>query len=340
MAAAVSTSGSNAPSSHPLRMSRRIFLKTGTAGLGALGVSAALPPVPALAAQRHIALGAFTATLPWDFSSIDEYTRLSGNPPRIIHWFQDWKMPFNASYMNQARRRGAIPMVSWEPWDWNGNRTHQPRYSLKRILSGAHDPYIRRWARRAAAWGRPFYLRFAAEMNADWDTWSPGVNGNTARQYVAVWRKVHRMFRRAGASKVRWVWCPVVYYEGSTPFEKVFPGDAYVDWVGLDGYNWGNTQPWSSWQSAAEIFSRSYRMAGRLSKKPFMIPEIASTEHGGNKARWINRALLDEIPSRFPRVKAVVWFDADKETDWRINSSPSALRAWRKAAASPLYRRR
>lgn len=287
----------------------------------------------------RIKLGAFTAGLPWGFENIDSYAALTGHAPAIIHWFQDWKMDFDPSYLDQASSRGAMPLITWEPWDWDGSEKNQPRYSLRRILSGAHDAYIMSWARGAAAWGRRFYLRFAPEMNGDWRPWSPGVNGNTARQYVEVWRKLHSMFRRAGATNVRWVWCPIVHYAGSTPFEKVFPGDSYVDWIGLDGYNWGSLHPWSGWQSAGEIFSCSYRMAARLSSKPIMIPEVASTELGGNKARWIERALLEEIPSRFPRVKAIVWFDADKETDWRVNSSSASLEAWRRAASSPLYRR-
>ena len=48
-----------------------------------------------------------------------------------------------------------------------------------------------------------------------------------------------------------------------------------------------------------------------------------------------------EIPQRYPRIKVVNWFDRDKtkqgETDWRFNSSPQALSAYRAAVNSPLY---
>ncbi len=326
------------------RISRRDFLKAGGAGLGAMALSTILPnfvtdqKAEAATGSSGIALGAFAPSLPWSFEDIDNFSTLTGHNPAIIHWFQDWTMDFDPDYMNQAALRKAMPLVSWEPWDWNGDRTNQPEYSLRAILRGDHDAYIRRWARAAAAWGRPFYLRFAAEMNADWDTWSPQVNGNTSSEYIAVWRKVHRMFRRAGATNARWVWCPVVYYKGSTPFKAVYPGDAYVDWVGLDGYNWGNLQSWSHWQSAGDIFGQSYRMLTRMTRKPVMIPEVASTEHGGNKARWILDAFLREIPYKFPRVKAIVWFDADKETDWRVNSSSPSLSAYRKIAANRRFR--
>jgi hypothetical protein len=36
-------------------------------------------------------------------------------------------------------------------------------------------------------------------------------------------------------------------------------------------------------------------------------------------------------------VRALVWFDRDKETDWRVNSSPAALESFRRLALSPKW---
>jgi len=68
-----------------------------------------------------------------------------------------------------------------------------------------------------------------------------------------------------------------------------------------------------------------------------MIAEVASTESGGDKAAWIRKAFFEQIPNRFPRIRAVVWFHADKENDWRVNSSDSSLRAYREVVASVRY---
>jgi hypothetical protein len=75
-------------------------------------------------------------------------------------------------------------------------------------------------------------------------------------------------------------------------------------------------------------------------KKPIMIAEVGCAEHGGDKASWIRSAYLEEIPGKFPGIKAVSWFDADKENDWRVNSSPSSLEAYKAAASSARYGRR
>lgn len=142
-----------------------------------------------------------------------------------------------------------------------------------------------------------------------------------------------------GATKARWVWSPIVHYDGAAPYESVYPGDAYVNWVGIDGYNWGDHKPWG-WQSFTDIFDRSYEIMGNLTRKPLMLPEIASAESGGDKGGWIRQSFLRDIPERYPRVRAVVWFDADKETDWRVDSSTATREAYRKVAAHSRYQRR
>ncbi|HWA54152.1 MAG TPA: hypothetical protein VG816_08270, partial [Solirubrobacterales bacterium] len=81
----------------------------------------------------------------------------------------------------------------------------------------------------------------------------------------------------------------------------------------------------------------SYATLTQLSSKPFMITETASSEIGGEKANWIRRGFLNEIPQLFPRTTAVIWFDVQKESDWRVDSSQASLEAFREVAASSLY---
>jgi beta-mannanase len=128
-------------------------------------------------------------------------------------------------------------MVTWEPWDYLGD-INQPAYSLSSIIGGAHDSYITRFALDAKAWGHPFFLRFAHEMNGDWYPWNEGINGNTPGQYVQAWRHVHDLFTANGVTNVTWVWSPNIEYTGSIPLSGLYPGDAYTDWIAMDGYNW------------------------------------------------------------------------------------------------------
>jgi hypothetical protein len=325
------------------RVSRRDFLgmtSMGLVGAALSGLLAVSGGGRAEAAAPQVALGAFAPSLPWGFRDIDAFADLVETRPAIAHWFQDWDMGFSAEYMDAAVSRGQMPLVTWEPWRF-GAGLEQPGYALREILDGRHDAYVRDWARAAADWGKPFFLRFAHEMNGDWTTWSPRVGDNTNREFVAVWRRVHGIFRQEGATNVRWVWSPVAHSEEHTPYERVYPGDAYVDWVGISGYNWGNTREWSRWQSFSGIFGASYKiLQGIAPKKPIMIPEVGCTEQGGDKASWIWSAYLREIPEKFPKIKAVCWFHANKENDWRVNSSAGSLEAYKRIASSATYARR
>jgi hypothetical protein len=296
---------------------------------------------------RPIALGAYIDGAPEDPAKIDEFANMVGKQPSVVMWYQDWATPgakeFDRARMDEVVARGTMPMITWEPADYTQG-VDQPKYALKTIIRGDHDKHVRSWARKAAAWGKPFYLRFAHEMNGTWYPWSPGVNGNAgAAEYVAAWRRVHAIFEEEGATNVRWVWSPNVKKkgsQGSTSLRKVYPGGAHVDWVGLDGYNWGTAQPGHRWQTFPEIFGYSYDKLAAMTKKPMMIAETASAKSGGNKAAWIRKSFLIQVPKRFPRIKAVIWFHGNKEADWRVNSSTASLEAYREVVASPLYQGR
>jgi beta-mannanase len=226
--------------------------------------------------------------------------------------------------------RGISPIVTWEIWDWNG-AGNNPTYKLSNILAGNFDTYINSWVSAARAYGKPVYLRFGHEMNGNWYPWGVGVNGNTPAQFVSVWRKIVTMFRTGGATNVRFVWSPNVV-DNDKPLTGLYPGDAYVDMTAMDGYNWGTSQGWSKWQSFDQIFRSTYDQILALAPtKPIIVAETASTESGGDKAAWIHAA-FDNLPTDFPKLRGVIWFDQNKETNWQVDSSTASLSAFRDVA--------
>ena len=135
------------------------------------------------------------------------------------------------------------------------------------MIEGHHDAYIREFAEAAKAWGHPFFLRFNWEMNGNWFPWSEGVNGNQPGEYVAAWRHVHDIFTQVGATNATWVWCPNVDPASKLhDLASLYPGDAYVDWTGLDGYNWG-TNPASPRPLDAASTTSSNRPTTASSKR-------------------------------------------------------------------------
>ncbi len=298
------------------------------ATLAALAIGASGASAPrALAAPSHDAIGVYIPGSDWEPSLIDEYARSVGSQPAIVSIYRDWSSPpFETQVLTAISTRGSIPMVTWEPWrNWSAG------VSLQGIASGAEDAYVAAAASDAAAWGGPIFLRFGHEMNGGWYPW--GVEARAApATYRAAWRRVVAIFRERGADNVRWVWTPYIEGERQRPFRRYYPGDEWVDWAGLDGFNWG-----AKFLSFGKLFQRSYATLVKMTKKPLIVAETGSIEYGGSKPAWIQHALSHALP-RLEHIRALVWWSGvhkDKGTDLRLDTSPASFAAWSQALRTP-----
>lgn len=217
----------------------------------------------------------------------------------------------------------------WEPL---GIKTHvvwEPNIKgssqvLNTILNGSQNAVIDDFAKSAKAYGKPFFLRFAHEMNGDWYAWSGAKNGNDPSKYIAAWQYVWNRFQALGATNAIWVWSPngdSVPGVSWNDLNNYYPGDVFVDWVGVDFYGlmWGNQDP-------GLMMDKVYANYG--SRKPIMIGETAAADcaHYASgvtmtKDAWITKFFADM--SNRANIKAFVWFNENKEADWRIISCPS-----------------
>ncbi len=229
--------------------------------------------------------------------------------------FADFRQDFPMRDAERAAERGAVLVVAWEPHDMYAGTPIQPDFELRDILAGHHDQTIRAFARDAARSPVPVWVRFAPEMNGDWHAWSPGVNGNQVAEFARAWRHVVDTVRAAaGDANIRWMFNPIVSWPGATAMVDLWPGNEYVDWVGLDGYNWGNLK-WG-WQSFDDIFTFGLAELRQVAPDlPLAIPEVATTG-GPQAADWIADT-MDR--ARAEGVRLLVWFEHDKETDWRLS---------------------
>ncbi|MGN6688921.1 MAG: glycoside hydrolase family 26 protein [Actinomycetales bacterium] len=275
---------------------------------------------------RPVAFGVATPGGPLATSELSQVASVSGRTPDVVLWYQDFTQRPDLAGLTAVLARGQAPLLTWEPWV-AGQGVTQPSYSVDMLASGSYDDYYRAWAQALASLGQPVYLRFAHEMNGTWYPWAAQANGNTATAYVNAWRHVHDVFAAAGATNVRWVWSPNVSYTGSTPLAELYPGDAYVDVVALDGYNWGTSGGPGVWQTASQIFDASLAELSALAPaKPVWIAETASSEAGGSKAAWVSDFF--GWLAAHPQITTFVWFDMEKEADWRIDSSSTSAAAF------------
>jgi hypothetical protein len=301
---------------------------TSTVLLAAYGTGSATAKTSTPAPPPNTGFGVSMPGVPGDMSALTSLTSALGQAPRQVMWYAAWsdKTDFPAAQAGQVAAAGAVPVITWEPWN-PGNGVDQPAYALDRITAGDFATYETTWAKQVKAYGKPVVLRFAHEMNGNWYPWSEQTNGNTAGDYVAAWRQVRSVFSRQGVTNVTWSWSPNVPYTGSTSLSSLYPGDAYVDEVALDGYNWGTTQSWSAWTSFWDVFSGGVTQLRALTTKPLFIAEVATAEAGGSKAAWISDMFA--TLGAHPEIRGFTWFDHAKETDWRIDSSTESLDAFR-----------
>jgi hypothetical protein len=288
---------------------------------------------------------------PWDMGAATKFEQMAGKRLSILNFSAPFAncpgsgtacsfYNFPTNEMNNIRSHGAIPFYSWASQSIPSTRT-EPNFQLSDVIAGTYDSYIRKFAEAAKAWGHPFFLRFDWEMNGGWFPWSEGVNGNKSGEFVTAWRHVHDIFAAVGATNVTWVWCPNV--DPTNDFQdlaSLYPGDSYVDWTGLDGYNWGtNPAKPDRWRSFDQLYSSTYhRIVDTVApSKPLMISEIGSTEYGGSKAAWIEDALA-KIPADYPKIRGLLWFEQEDDgMDWPIESSSSAISAFAAGIQSPAY---
>ena len=262
--------------------------------------------------------------------NVKAFQDLQGTHLDLISYFalfdiNDWNA--TAQYANVAKNNGSTLVVTWMA---NG-------YNAQELVNGKADNYIREYAKGVKSFGDEIWLRPLHEANGDWYDWGVGKSGagNTDANVAEAFRHIVKIFKEEGVTNVKWVWTTNASNQGSgTTLTGNYPGDDYVDYISIDGYNWGTCQSWSSWQTFSQVFKKAYNALANINK-PLFIAEISSSERGGNKAEWITD-MFEHFATDFSRVFAVMWFSQSKEAnegDWALNTSQAAVDAWKAGIA-------
>ncbi|AGW42677.1 acetyl-CoA acetyltransferase [Leifsonia xyli subsp. cynodontis DSM 46306] len=293
----------------------------------------------------------YTEKAPFDWAAFDATSAKVGVAPNLIGYFSGWNERFRADAVIRAWAHGSLPMMAWEsrPLGVGGDPAVAPGYSLPAIIAGGFDTYLHQYAKDIVATGLPLVIRFDHEMNGVWYQWSetdgsgPPINGNAPGDYAKIWRHVHDIFQQEHANDlVIWNWSPNIVndlpasHRADGYLASLYPGDRYVDWVGLSGYL---RPPYRSDQSFtfAGSFGPSLSQIRALTKHPIILSEIGASEAGGHKAAWIT-ALFDAFAQpENADIIGFAWFNlvvtclvgGERVTnDWRVDSQPDSLSAF------------
>ncbi|MCH0572393.1 hypothetical protein I3F60_24610 [Streptomyces sp. MUM 136J] len=265
-------------------------------------------------------LGVVDNKTPWQYGIVKTFTEQAGRAPDIREYYTSWGEDFDPEGNAFLWKHGQLPMLALVPVDT----------SLARVAEGAEDAYIRRLARQVAAYRGPLALSFAGEMNSPWNGWGPG--HQEPSDFVGAWRHLHDVFHRLGVTNVIWVWNPhVVDTASKGELHTYFPGNDYVDWVGVVGY-YGPVDG----VAFSTLFTPTLKEIARFCDKPVLITETGVAQ-GSSKQAQIRDLFKGAHDAG---VIGLVWYDQRKTwpgssqpTDWRIDTSLGAQAAFRVESA-------
>jgi hypothetical protein len=285
------------------------------------------PPLPD---PRHrMLLGAFTALAGQSTeASIGQREAAMGRPYDLESTYYAWTDPFPDYGEATIAAHGRIPIMTW--YGPGPGKNPRDRLMLAEINDGHEDAWIRRQAEAIKEFGRPLFLRLMIEMNG---YWYQGYSGHPAA-FISAWRRIHGIFAQVGASNVIWVWSPNVNPDN---WDAYYPGNAYVDVIAADGYNFDGQGSPESFEQIFGTFLRHF-----TGRKPLMIGETASEAGWGSAAAYINgmHTYLKDVAGPRYGVIAVCWFDTSvsySHRDWLLDQTPQAWKAWLALARDPYF---
>lgn len=302
--------------------------------------------------QDQLLIGAWLGDWPGgDNTMLPEFERKTGARLDLVDIFVDWYTPIAnvSSTIEYVHSQGRIPMITWEPHGFTTvdiveGTTKTP---LRDGRSLSLRQYVQEFALGTCTAAKesslPVFMRPIHEMNGNWFWWGiafedpDGKRPNTNESHKAAWRTIHDTFEGRCGDRLEWVWAVNHFSTGGTSWMDTYPGPRYVDYIGIDGYNWGGNAEWG-WQSFHTVFREPYCAVTKSTSHPILIAELGSTEKGGDKAAWITDAFDQVTSGKYPRVRGMVWFNDPKyeieikdNMDWPIDSSPRATAAFKES---------
>jgi mannan endo-1,4-beta-mannosidase len=267
------------------------------------------PPLPTTPMSY---LGVYEADAPVSYAEVHEFAQAVGYTPDLALYYSGWEEPFRIGFAEKARANGATAMVQIDPRG----------VSLAGIAAGRYDHYLETFADQVATFGHQVVIGFGHEPNGRWSPW--GYGHVSPKTWVAAWKHVVDVFRLQGAHNVTWVWTVNIMDKRRNLIPSPspwWPGNAYVTWVGLDGY-----YAKASW-SFAPLFGPTIKAVRKLTLDPVLVAETGAPASVGQPAKIAD--LFGGINAY--QLLGFVWFDANQTQHWRI-SSPAAFATFRRAA--------
>ena len=286
----------------------------GTSSPASSGTAAATSATVAHARRPIPYVGVYEKGVPGTYAPVTTFGRAIGRQPNIVLYYSSWYEKFQAAFARKAHQHGARVDIDIDPYG----------VSVADIASGRYDSYLRSYATAVRRFGHRVIISFGHEPNGTWYSW--GYTRTPAATWIAAWRHLVTVFRRAGAKNVTWLWVVQQEGKGEGPIRDWWPGRSYVNWVGIDGYYETPDQTFTS------MFVPTITAIRKFTARPILISETAVGQRAGRQSRLAG--LFAGIRAR--RLLGLVWFDKSQNQGihhqaWRLEGHPAEVATFRKA---------
>jgi len=258
----------------------------------------------------------------------EEFEEIVGKSHAIYFFYLGYGRPLPMDWVRSLASRGKMVHIALEPNDG--------------LVAVKDDTYLRKLADDMAASGAKIFLRFASEMNGTWTNYS-----GDPELYKEKWRLLTRVIRER-ADNVAMVWCP--YTTPRDPIPNYYPGDEWVDWVGVNMYNvtYFNQDRSTPAHHVGPTDMLDYIYRRYADRKPIMIGEYASTHFSALENKPVVdfaveniRELYQALRTRYPRVKAINYSNSNnlllshrQNNNYTVTANPRVLASYRAAITS------
>lgn len=232
------------------------------------------------------------------------YLAIEGNnektdvPVNLISLKQDFgnekeTLPFEQ--IKDQSKKGILPFISWQTDQLTGSQKDK---LYNKIITGEYDTYLKACAEQMREYKDPVFINFQAIPNSK----------ETPSSFIQAWQYLYTFFNDLGVSNITWVWCPQNVQE-----INFYPGEKFVDWIGVSCLNYADTKDKKDWYSFSDIY-KPYREAFGKFEKPVMITAFGSCA-GPNQSKWFKDAFAD-IQKNYKEVRSVIVYDKVRETSF------------------------
>lgn len=258
--------------------------------------------------------GIFEPNAPDSFADLDKIeSELDFQFPFILNYtsFDNTVMhPYLEGRLNNAYAHGKIVELTLQ----TPSQTWGEGNMIYDVLDGKYDQFLTHYAQTVSNFDHPVLFRLANEMNGDWCPYSSYHTSKDTMMYKEFYKYIYGIFQKAGADNVIWVWNPNGVSFPNFKWNDAlmyYPGDEYVDVIGLTAYNTGTYYKDETWTEFKDLYDSMYWGYLTLFDKPMMITEFASSSVGGDKNQWVIN--MFEHIKYYDKIKVAIWWDG---CDW------------------------